>query len=556
KEASASMSVIEAIADILADTTFSNAGSKALDSALDARRFLVACCLKDGEAIHSPASQRRALHWPLAFPHLQWPRGFDAIVANPPFLGSQEMNSRFGEEYRSFLVQVIANGRKGKADLVGYFALRIADLGKSAGFLATNSICQGDTLDVCLKPLIPEKFHVARAWRSLPWPNKAGVFISKIWLTDVPVRRPILEGAPVQTTINTELYSAGGVEGTARPLAENRGLAHQGYQVIAAGLQLGQADANRLLADPGSAGLIRKFVNGISLHAHGPGFKPGAYCIDFGTVGLKEAQRAEAAFEYVESNVKKEVLAKGKSYLSWKDRWWQFWSPRPEMREALADLDRCFALVRTSKVMLPVQVQAEWCLSDSLIVFALDRWADFAVLSSAHHWWWALSPPGTGGSSFKSDPRYTTSVAFETFPRPYKLLELELIGTSLHEAQECAQNNRLIGLKALTNLVNDPECKDTDVEVVRAAYVANDFAISQAYALTLLDNVELAHDFYDCGQLGTRFTISPEARRRITDILLEENFRRFVDSEDGKGACLETGPDGVTRLRLQNGSLA
>ncbi|MEZ5257870.1 MAG: DNA methyltransferase [Ilumatobacteraceae bacterium] len=477
-------------------------------------------------------------------------------MANPPFLGSQEMNARFGEAYRSFLVDITAEGRKGKADLVGYFALRFADLAKSAGFLATNSICQGDTLEVCLRPLIPEHFHVARAWRSSPWPNKAGVFISKIWLTDTPVEQPVLEGEPVSSTINAELYASGRVEGAAQPLVENRGLAHQGYQVIAAGLQIGDAEAERFLNDPTSAPFIRHFVNGNSLHAFGPGYKPGAYCIDFGTLGLAEARQAKQVFEHVDANVKNEVLSKGRSYAPWKDRWWQFWSPRPELRSALAEVDRCFALVRTSKVMLPVPVRPDWCLSDSLIVFVLDRWADFAVLSSAHHWWWAISPPGTGGSSFKSDPRYTASISFDTFPRPYDLMALEPIGAELHEAQKSTQANRSIGLKELTNLINDPECEDVDVMAVRAAHIADDIAVSRAYSLPSLDDVDLAHDFYDCGQLGMRFTISPDARRRVTDILLEENFRRYAESKDGRGARLEVGSDGVTRLRLRDGSFA
>lgn len=556
RDAAAAMALIEQVADELAATTLANAGSRDLDATLDERRFLVACCLKEGRSPAFSASDRRPLHWPLAFPHLKWPRGFDAIIANPPFLGSQEMNSCFGEKYRSFLVQIIAGGRKGKADLVGYFALRFAELGRSAGFLATNSICQGDSLEACLGPLIPDKFHIARAWRSLPWPNKASVFISKIWVTDEPVHRPILEGEPISTQINAELYAAGGVQGTARALAENRGLAHQGYQVIAAGLQISQAEADLLLADPDSAPFVRHFVNGISLHAYGPGFKPGSYCIDFGTLTLPEARRAEAAFSQVERKAKDEVLAKGKSYDSWKERWWQFWSPRPELRQALADKARCFALVRTSKVMLPVPAKSDWCLSDSLIVFALERWADFAVLSSAHHWWWAISPPGTGGSSFKSDPRYTASVAFETFPRPYELHELEAAGESLHDFQVRAQATRKIGLKALTNLVNDPECKSADITALRDAYVANDLAVGRAYSLQSLVDVDLDHDFYDCGQLGTRFTISAVARRRITDLLLEENFRRYADSVEGKGACLVTGPDGVTRLRLRDGRFA
>jgi len=555
QRAEAGLAVLRTLADDLADTSLRVSGARDRRETLEARRFVLAERLAEERDLIAGSPDRPALHWPLEFPHLDWPKGFDAVVANPPFLGSQEMTSQLGSSYRAFLVEVIADDRRGKADLVGYFALRFASLARSAGFLATNSICQGDTLDVCLRPLVPSYFNVARAWRSSPWPNSAGVFISKIWLTDQPVDTAVLEGEDIATAISAELYALGRVEGTAQPLQENDGIAHQGYQVIAAGLQVEGVEAEGLLADPESAPFVRPYVNGSSLHANGPGYKPGAYCIDFGTLTEAEARRAKSAFALVESRAKKEVLDKGASYASWKSRWWQFWSPRPELRRALAGLDQCLAMVGTSKVFLPKPVDTTWCLTHALVVFATDSWADFAILSSSHHWWWAVNPPGTGGSSFKSDPRYTASVSFMTFPRPAHSKEVEESGVRLREAQRAVEDFRSIGLKAVTNLVNDQSCLDDDVVALRDAYVINDQLISRSYRMPDLEALDLGHGFYDCGQLGTRFTIAAAARRHLIDCLLEENLRRFANSSAGKGSKIEV-TDGVVRLRLRNGSWA
>jgi very-short-patch-repair endonuclease len=43
--------------------------------------------------------------------------GFDAIVGNPPFQGGQKITGAIGTDYRNFLVEYLANGQRGSADL-------------------------------------------------------------------------------------------------------------------------------------------------------------------------------------------------------------------------------------------------------------------------------------------------------------------------------------------------------------------------------------------------------------------------------------------------------
>ena len=110
----------------------------------------------------------RPFHWPLEFPDAFFrdsyasereaagtPQngGFDAIVGNPPFMGGQRITGNLGVPYRDYLIESLARGTKGSADLVAYFYLRAFDLirhGGTFGLIATNTIAQGDTREVGL----------------------------------------------------------------------------------------------------------------------------------------------------------------------------------------------------------------------------------------------------------------------------------------------------------------------------------------------------------------------------------------------------------------------
>ena len=93
---------------------------------------------------------RDPLHWPLIFPevfdsHRPNGAGFDAVIGNPPFLGGKKISGASGSSYREYLVEFVAGGIKGNADLVAYFVLRAHSLCNGhgqCGLIATNSLAQ------------------------------------------------------------------------------------------------------------------------------------------------------------------------------------------------------------------------------------------------------------------------------------------------------------------------------------------------------------------------------------------------------------------------------
>jgi hypothetical protein len=103
--------------EVLVDNLFSPAVANDLDAQKSWRQRLQVVLRVDNPGFTKP------FHWVLEFPEVfnRENGGFDAIVGNPPFLGSQRMREALGHKYREYLVEQEAGGARGKADLVAYF---------------------------------------------------------------------------------------------------------------------------------------------------------------------------------------------------------------------------------------------------------------------------------------------------------------------------------------------------------------------------------------------------------------------------------------------------
>ncbi len=114
---------------------------------------------------------RKTFHWPLEFPEVILVRGgFDAFVCNPPFMGGKKISGNLGDRNRTYLVEHVAGGRAGNADLCSYFFLRAAALirpGGQFGFIATNSVAQGETEQVGLAQLTSNGFVIPKVGTEL-----------------------------------------------------------------------------------------------------------------------------------------------------------------------------------------------------------------------------------------------------------------------------------------------------------------------------------------------------------------------------------------------------
>ena len=176
---------------------------------------------------HAALEGRPTFHWPLEFPEVFVERGgFDAIVGNPPFMGGQKITGVLGTEYRDYLVDRLANGRRGSADLCAYFFLRARQLVRdTSGFsmLATNTIAQGDTREVGLEQLTHAGCVIPRAVSSRKWPGSASLEVAVVWVRcDRWNGACVLDEKPV-SGITPYLTMPGEVTGNPYRLAANAG---------------------------------------------------------------------------------------------------------------------------------------------------------------------------------------------------------------------------------------------------------------------------------------------------------------------------------------------
>lgn len=471
---------------------------------------------------------RRCLHWPLAFPEvfLEAERGgFDAIVANPPFLGGKRISGANGTAYREHLVKSLAAGALGNADLVSYFMLRMCSMARSVGTLATNSISQGDTREVGLDRLIDADWEIFRAVRSEPWPNEASLEIAKVWLFDRTwTGSRTLDGSVVQG-ISSTLEPVRRVQGNPVRLVENSGRSFIGCALNTKGFILDSDEAHRLLqADERNRAVVKPYINGQDLNEH-PGQAASRWVIDFADWSEISASQYLDPFGLLLERVMPEVLSK-KGYPGWAERWWQFWNLRVGMRAATTDLPRVVAMARSSRLVMPAFVQTGPVLNEKVVVFAYSDSGHFGLLSSCFHWWWARDR--TGPLATGSVPNYAPTDVFETFPQPpqrgYSWDQVGHAGDKLDTFRSRFMTSAGLGLGKTYNRIHDPDDGDASVAQLREMHVDLDIKVRDSYGW---GDLELDHHHWETPQ-GMRFTVSPEAKDELLDRLLALNHERYA----------------------------
>ena len=481
----------------------------------------------------------RCLHWPLAVPEVTERGGFDAIVGNPPFLGGKKISPAMGQNLREWFVHVLAGGTAGNADLVAYFFLRAHALLNprgTLGLIATNTVAQGDTREVGLDQLVAAGFTLTRAVQSRSWPSSsANLEYAAVWGTRATVDSQVRAMAcgerdvPVPR-LSTLLEPAGRVEGKPERLAENAGIAFIGCYVLGKGFILEPEEAQAWIAeDPRNAEVLFPYLNGEDLNSR-PDCSPSRWVIDFNERSKAGSSQYRRPWNRVLEAVKPERATKDAvKYPRMVNEWWKYYNSRPAMREAIAGLDEVFAIAQVSRTLMPARLPNTGVFDAKLIVFALNSYSSQAVLSSSVHQIWAIKY----GTTMRTDPTYTPTTVFETFPRPESTPELDAIGRTLDTERREIMLRRQLGLTKLYNLVNDPELapgQDPDVDRMRAIHVELDAAVTAAYGW---DDLDLTHGFHEYRKM-TRWTIPPATRVEVLDRLLEENHHRAAAEKAAK----------------------
>ena len=467
------------------------------------------------------------LHWVLEAPDVHIDHGgFDAVIGNPPFLGGQKLTGAMGTEMRGWLVNVLAHGQSGSADLVAYFFLRAAELLRDTGTLgliATNTIAQGVTKEVGLDQMVRGGFTITRAIRSRPWPARsANLEFAGVWGSLVDVDSSVLRSVDGELTsgISTLLGTEGSVVGDPIRLAQNEGIAFQGAIPRGAGFVVEDWEAADWIASDGAnAEVLFPYLNGKDLNSR-PDGSASRWVINFDSRTVTEAASYRLPFDRVQQAVMPDRLG-NKDRAVREHPWWRFWRTAPALREAIKGRSEVLAIAQVSSTLMPSFVSADQVLDAMLVVFATDSAADLALLSSEVHRLWAL----TYGTTMRTDARYTPSTIFETLPRPAMGESLIALGEQLDTRRREVMIRRGEGLTKLYGHFNSPEClpgRDADIDWLRGLHGEIDEAVLTSYGWT---DIELDHGFHEYRGV-VRWSVSPVARGEILDRLLEENHRR------------------------------
>lgn len=374
--------------------------------------------MKDAILDRSKAGRPREATWPEA----------DVIVGNPPFLGGKMLRKGVGDEYVEQMFAVYDGRVERQSDLCCYWfekARAAIEAGKTerAGLLATQAIRGGANRRVLER--IKETGDIFYAQSDRPWIlDGANVRVAMVGFDDGSethrrlneekegdARHALLRALPV-AEINANLTSQSDVT-RARRLRDNLGISFMGDTKVGP-FDIPEKFARELLAKPNPHGkpnsdVVHPWVNGLDITRR----PRNMWIIDFppGT-SEKDAALYEAPFEVIKKHVKPERATNARA--AYAKRWWIHAEPRPDMRAALAGLNRYVVTVGVSKHRVMAWVAANVLPDHRLTVFARSDDYFFGVLQSKVHAAWTLATASRHGVG--NDPTYTTRRASRRSP--------------------------------------------------------------------------------------------------------------------------------------------
>lgn len=436
---------------------------------------------------------------------VDWPRA-SVIIGNPPFHGDRHLRGLLGDDYVEWLKDTFHCGIK---DHCVYWFRKAQDHlepGQRAGLVGTNSVSQNRGRSASLNYIVENGGIITDAVSSQQWPGDAVVEVSIVnWVQhpDSAPERLMLDNVEAKG-IDTALRDSTIPIADVPVLPANIGKAFQGF-LPGAKFDITVEEARTILAaqDAHYEDVVLPYLDGRDI-TRTIDQSPTRYTIDFRQMSLERAMAYPAALEILREQAQ-EAREQSTSYHR-NPRWWQFLWPRPEFRQAVEGLPRFIAGTATSKRVYFVWCEPHWRPSNSTNIFALSEDFAMGMLSSTIHIDWGIAR----SSTMRTDPRYTPSSAFDTFPWPQttndQREQIGALARDLLAVRSALCTEHTIGLTMLYNRLDDGAFDE-----LRSLHRELDFAVIAAYdweAAMLADMRERNRRLYElnrqiaCGEVA------------------------------------------------------
>lgn len=256
-------------------------------------------------------------------------------------------------------LQTLNEGAHGNADLVAYFFRRAFSLvreGAGFGFVATNTIGQGDTRATGLMKILTSGGAIVRATRRLRWPGELAVVVSVVHIIRGSLAVAQLAGRPVRRI--SASFVEGNLDDEPARLSANFGKAFSGSYVLGMGFTFDDELAERGIASPiesikelvqrnnKNAECIFPYVGGDDLNRD-PRQSHRRYVIDFADLDEKTARRRyPELLAILERLARPQRLADNRE--GYRKYWWRFAERRTPLLRGIEKLPRIIVAARVS----------------------------------------------------------------------------------------------------------------------------------------------------------------------------------------------------------------
>jgi hypothetical protein len=483
-----------------------------------------------------------------------WP-SVDAIIGNPPFLGSRYMAKEFGYDYTKKLHDKFPNVPK-MADYCTYWFRLAHDHLESngrAGLVGTNTIRQNESRVASLDYIIENGGNIHDAISSQVWSGDAAVHVSIVnWIKGKSDEtKSIKRQAGDKKESPWEYFEVEEINSSLSPgfdVAEahdlnanqNPKVVFQGQNPVNEGFFLEPDEALKWIkSDKKYKEVLFPYLVGRDLLQNGG---PSRWIIDFGQNDQFFAQKYPLAFTRVKELVMPVVLKKaekekkltGKESTRWSrmaEKWWHFRDWQPGTMRAISKISRYVACSRVTKRPIFEFISSGIHPDGAVVVFPFSDNYSFGILHSNLHAEWFKARC----SSLKGDSRYTSETVFDTFPWPQNLSEkhVKIIAEASQELRDLRNSVMKKNDLSLRDIYKSLESPGKNP--LRDAHEKLDKAVRAAYGIIKDEDalkflLDLNLDLFNKETLGEKIVgpgLPPcvkDAKQYVTKDCIEINY--------------------------------